>query len=320
MTQKLAITTSVLLLGFGSAVFAQIFPARPIRLLIGFPPGGGGDVVGRALGQKLTESRGQSIVVENRGGANGAIASELLVRAAPDGHTLMLNTVGHSTNPSLLKLNFDSVRDFSFISQVAESQNLLVSHPSFPARNVRELIALSKQHPGAITYGTQGVGASGHLSGELFQLMAGVKWVHVPYKGGSLALIDLIAGQISISFGNVPTLIQQVRSGKLRAIAVTGARRSAAVPDIATVAESGVPGFEVSNWFGLSAPAKTPAAIIERLHADTARALKTPELRATLSNAGADPLGTTPEQYTVFIQSEIAKWAKVIKAAGIKGE
>jgi len=242
------------------------------------------------------------------------------VRAAPDGHTLMLNTVGHSTNPSLLKLNFDSVRDFSFISQVAESQNLLVSHPSFPARNVRELIALSKKHPGAITYGTQGVGASGHLSGELFQLMTGVKWVHVPYKGGSLALIDLIAGQISISFGNVPTLIQQVRSGKLRAIAVTGARRSAAVPDIATVAESGVPGFEVSNWFGLSAPAKTPAAIIERLHADTARALKTPELRATLSNAGADPLGTTPEQYTVFIQSEIAKWAKVIKAAGIKGE
>ncbi len=302
------------------AVQAQTFPSKPIRFLVGAPPGGGADFAARALSPKLTESLGQPVVVENRPGANGVVASELLARAAPDGYTIKINTTGDTINPSLMKLSFDLLKDFAFITLVAESQNLLVAHPSFPAANVRALIALSKAQPGAITYGSQGIGASGHLSGELFQLMTGVKWVHVPYKGGALALIDLVGGQISISFGNIPTVIQHVRSAKLRAIAVTGARRTAAAPDIPTVAESGVPKFEVSNWFGVSARAGTPPEAVARLHAEIARALKMPDVRASLTNGGAEPAETTSEQYTAFVQNEFTKWAKVVKAAGIKGE
>jgi tripartite-type tricarboxylate transporter receptor subunit TctC len=219
-----------------------------------------------------------------------------------------------------MKLGFDFLKDFAFVSLVAESQNLLVAHPSFPATNITALIALSKAKPGAITFGSQGIGSSGHLSGELFQLMARVKWVHVPYKGGALALIDLVGGQISISFGNIPTVIEQVRGKKLRAIAVTGAKRTAAAPDIPTVAESGLPGFEVSNWFGVSARAGTPPEVVARLHNEIARALKAPDLRAGLINGGADPSDITTDQYVAFVRSEHDKWAKVVKAAGIKGE
>jgi len=316
---KLALAVCAAFL-LASLTHAQSFPSRPIRLLVGSPPGGGADFIARALSQKLSDGLGQPLVVENRPGANGAIASELLARTTPDGHTLMVNIIGHAINPSVMKLNFDSINDFAFISQVAASQNLLVAHPSFPATNVKALIALSKANPGAITYGSQGVGASGHLSGELFQLMTGVKWVHIPYKGGAPAMSDLMAGHITLSFANIPTVIQQVRAGKLRAIAVTGAQRTAAAPETPTVAESGVPGFEVSNWFGVCAPAKTSAAIVDRVYAEIARALKAPEVRAALNNAGAEPVGSTPEQYTAFIRNETAKWAKVIKAAGIKGE
>ena len=304
----------------GSGVQAQNFPSKSIRFLVGASPGGGADFVARALSPKLTESLGQPVVVENRAGANGAVASELLARAAPDGYTIKVNTTGDTINPSLMKLSFDFPKDFAFIALVAESQNLLVAHPSFPATGVKALIAFSSKRPGAITYGSQGIGSSGHLSGELFQFMTGVKWVHVPYKGGAPALIDLLGGQISLSFGNIPTVIHHVRGGKLRALAMTGAKRSVAAPDIPTVAESGVPGFEVSNWFGVSAPAKTPPEIVARLHAEIARALKSPDVRAGLINAGADPSDITTEQYSAFVQSEFAKWSKVIKAAGIKGE
>lgn len=299
---------------------AQTYPTKAIRLLVGAPPGGGADFVARSLGPKLTESLGQSIVVENRPGANGVVASELLARAAPDGYTIKVMTTGDAINPSLMKLSFDFLKDFAFITLVAESQNMLVAHPSFPAKSAKDLVMLSKKNPGAISYGSQGIGSSGHLSGELFQYMAGVKWVHVPYKGGALALIDLVGGQISISFGNIPTVIQQVRANKLRALAMTGAKRSAAAPDIPTVAESGVPGFAVSNWFGISAPAKTPPEILARLNSEIARALKLQDVRAGLLNSGADPSETSIDQYNAFIQSEFTKWARVIKAAGIKGE
>ena len=304
----------------GNDVRAQSFPSKSIRFLVGAPPGGGADFVARALSPKLSESLGQPVVVENRPGANGVVASELLARAAPDGYTIKVNTTGDTINPSLMKLNFDFPRDFAFITLVAESQNLLVAHPSFPATSVKALIAFSKKHPGAITYGSQGIGSSGHLSGELFQFMTGVRWVHIPYKGGALALIDLVGGQISLSFGNIPTVIEHVRGGKLRALATTGAKRTSAASDVPTVAESGVPGFEVSNWFGVSAPARTPAEIVARLHAEIVRALKSPEVRAGLIHAGADPSDITTEQYTAFIQNEFTKWNKVIKAAGIKGE
>jgi tripartite-type tricarboxylate transporter receptor subunit TctC len=310
----------VLLVGAAPHALSQTYPAKPIRFIVGFPPGGTNDIVARVLAPKLSEFVGQQVVVENRGGANTAIASEMFVRMPPDGYTIMLNAPGHATNPALLKLNFDSIRDFAFITLAAESQNLLVVHPSFPPRTVKELIALSKKHPGDINYGSSGIGTTVHLSAELFQYMTGTKWVHVAYKGGGPGLIALLSGEVSLYFGNVPSVIRQARDGKLRAVATTGAKRTPAAPDIPTVAESGVPGYEVSTFYGVSAPAKTPRPIIDRLHSELVRALNSPDLRERLQGLGADPVGNTPEQYTAFMQNEIAKWSKVIKAAGIKGE
>ena len=273
------------------------------------------------LAPKMSEYLGQQVVVENRGGANTAIASAMFVRTPPDGYTIMLNAPGHATNPSLLKLDFDSMKDFAFITNAAESQNLVVVHPSFPPRSVKELIAFSKRHPpGSINYGSSGTGTTVHLSAELFQFMTGVKWLHIPYKGGGPAVIDLLAGQHVLYFGNVPTVILHARSGKLVALATTGAKRTPAAPDVPTVAEAGVPGYEVSTFYGVSAPAKTPRPIIDRLHAEIVRALNSPDLKSRLQDLGADPVGNTPEQYTAFMQNEITKWAKVIKAAGIKGD
>ncbi len=308
-------------LAMGTALaMAQSYPNKPIRFLVGFVAGGTNDIVARALAQKLTETLGQSVVVENRGGANTAIATEAAARAAPDGYTILLNAPGHATNPALMKLAFDPVNDFAFISLVAEAQNIVVMHPSFPPRSVQELIALSKKRPGQINFASSGTGTTVHLSAELFQHMTGTRWVHIPYKGGGPAVIELMAGQTQIMFANMPTAIQYVRDGRLRALAVTGARRAPAAPTLPTVAESGVPGYEVTAWYGVSAPAKTPRAIVDRLHAEIVRAVNSPDLRERLTTQGADPIHLTPEQYTVFIQNEIAKWAKVIKAAGIKGE
>ncbi|MGQ0749618.1 MAG: Bug family tripartite tricarboxylate transporter substrate binding protein [Betaproteobacteria bacterium] len=304
----------------GAHVSAQTYPAKPIRFLVGFPPGGTNDIVARIIGPKLSEYFGQQVVVENRGGANTAIASELMARAAPDGYTIMLNGPGHATNPSMIKLNFDSIKDFAFITLIAESQNLLVVHPSLPARNVKELIALSKKRPGDINYGSSGVGTTVHLSAELFKYMTGINWVHIPYKGGGPGLVALLSGEVSLYFGNVPTVIRQARAGKLRALATTGPKRTPAAPDIPTVAEAGVPGYEVTTFYGLSAPAKTPKPILDRLHAEVVRALKSSDVREKLQGLGADPVGNTQAQYAAFMENEIAKWAKVIKAAGIKAE
>jgi tripartite-type tricarboxylate transporter receptor subunit TctC len=296
------------------------YPTKPIRFLVGFPPGGTNDIVARVVAPKLAEGLGQQVVVENRGGANTAIASELMARAAPDGYTIMLNGPGHATNPSLIKLNFDSIKDFAFITLIAESQNLLVVHPSLPAKSVKELVALSKKRPGEINYGSSGVGTTVHLSAELFQYLTGIKWVHVPYRGGGPGLVALLSGEVSLYFGNVPTVIRQARAGKLRAIATTGPKRTPVAPDIPTVAESGVPGYEVTTFYGMSAPARTPRAVLDRLHSETVRVLNAEDVRERLRGLGADPVGNTQEQYTAFIQNEIAKWGKVIKAAGIKAE
>jgi len=320
MAVMASVASAVLLLSLTAPAVAQPYPGKPIRFLVGFAPGGTNDIIARMLAQKLTENMGQSVVVENRAGANTAIATELAARAAPDGYTILLTAPGHATNAALMKLPFDPIRDFAFISLAVESQNLLVVHPSFPPKNVQELIAFSKKHPGEINYASSGTGTTVHLSAELFQFMTGAKWVHVPYKGGGPAAIELLAGQTSLMFGNLPTVIQYARSGKLRALAVTGTKRSPAVPDIPTVAENGIPGYDVTNWFGVSAPAKTPRAIVERLNSEIVRALNSPDLRERLTSQGGDPVGNTPEQFTAFVQNEIAKWAKVIKAAGIKGE
>jgi tripartite-type tricarboxylate transporter receptor subunit TctC len=327
MTTRAPITVFAvaILIGAAGGTWAQgqaagAYPTRPIRLLVGFPPGGSNDIVARVLAPRLAENLGQQVVVDNRGGANTAIASELLARAAPDGYTLMINAPGHVTNPALIKLNFDPMRDFAFISQIGEAANLLVVHPSFPPKSVKELIAFSKKRPGEVNYGSSGIGTSVHLSAELFQYLTGVKWVHVPYKGGGPGLVALLSGEVSLYFGNLPTVIRQARAGRLRALAVTGSKRAAAAPDIPTVGESGVPGYEVATFWGLSAPARTPPAILERLYRETVRAVKSPDVRERLEGLGAEIIGSTPEQYAAFIRREIAKWDKVIKAAGIKSE
>jgi tripartite-type tricarboxylate transporter receptor subunit TctC len=307
--------------GAQAAEPAANYPSRPIRFIVGFPPGGTNDIIARLLGQKLSENIGHSVIVDNRGGANTAIASEYFVRnAAPDGYTIMQVAPGHATNPSMMKINFDPIRDFQFVTVAAESQNLLVLHPSFPPKNVKELIAISKKRPGDINYGSSGIGTTVHLSAELFQYMTGVKWLHVPYKGAGPAMIEFFSGTFVLYFGNVPSVINHHRSGKLRGIAVTGAKRSVAAPDIPTVAESGVPGFEVTTWYGFAAPAKAPRAIVDKLHAELARVINAPDMKEKLLAQGAEPVANTPEQATAQVEREIAKWSKVIKAAGIKAQ
>ena len=309
-------------LGIAAQALAQLpqgFPARPIRMIVGFPPGGTNDIIGRLLGQKLAEQIGQGVVVENRAGANTAIASEMFVRtAAPDGYTLLQVAPGHATNPAMMNLKFDPIKDFQFVTVAAESQNLLVLHPSFPPRSVKEVIAISKQRPGDINYGSSGIGTTVHLSAELFQYMTGVKWVHIPYKGAGPAMIDFFSGTFVLYFGNVPSVIQHARSGKLRGIAVTGAKRSMAAPDVPTVAESGVPGFEVTTWYGFALPVKTPRAIVDWFNKELVRAIKSPDMNEKLKNQGAEPVANTPEEATARVEREIAKWTKVIRAAGIK--
>ena len=299
---------------------SQTYPTKPVRFIVGFAPGGTNDFVARALAPNLSELLGQQVVVENRGGGNGMIATESLMRAPPDGYTLLMTNPGHVTNPFLTKVNYDPFKDFAHISLLAESVNLLVVHPSLPVRNVKELIALSKRRPGELIYGSSGVGTTVHLSAELFQSMIGAKWVHVPYRGGALAVTDMLSGQLQLYFGNLPMWIEYARSGKLRALAVTGGKRSASAPDIPTIAEAGLPGYEVSTWYGMSAPGATPRAIVERLNQVVLQALKTPDVRERLIRAGADPAGNSPEQYTAFLQNESAKWGKLIKSAGIKAE
>lgn len=296
------------------------YPSKPIRFVIGFPPGGSNDIVARVLAPKLSENLGQQVVVDNRGGANTAIATELVANAPPDGYTILMNAPGHSTNPALIKLNFDSINDFAFITLLGKAPNLLSVHPSFPPKTVKELIALSKRRPGEVNYGSSGIGTSVHLSAELFQYMTGIKWTHVAYRGGGPGLVALLAGEVSLYFGNLPTMIRQVRAGKLRGVAVSSVKRALAAPQYPTIAESGVPGYEVSTWWGIAAPAKTPPAILDRLHKEIVRALHSPVVSERLRTLGAETVGNSPTQYTAYIRDEIAKWDKVIKAAGIKAQ
>ena len=318
--------TSVVLLGlmtlaaFPVTATAQTdYPNRPIRFIIGFPPGGSNNIVARAIAPKLSELLGQQVVVDNRGGANTSIATALAAQSEPDGYTILMNAPGHTTNPWLIKnLSYDSLKDFDFITQLGRASNLLATHPSFPPRSVKELIAYSKANPGKVNFGSSGTGTSVHLSAELFRYMTGLDWVHVPYKGGGPGLVALLAGEVSLYFGNVPTVIRHVRTGKLNGLATTGPERSPGAPDLPTIAESGVPGYEALTFWGLSAPAGTPPPILDRLHKETINTLKDPQVRKLLENLGAEVLGTSPEAYEKFIRSEIEKWGKVIKAAGLK--
>ncbi|MBI3068345.1 MAG: tripartite tricarboxylate transporter substrate binding protein [Betaproteobacteria bacterium] len=300
---------------------AQTYPSRPIRWIVPFPPGGAADIVSRAIGQKLGERWGQQIVIDNRPGAGGSLGTEIAARATPDGYTVIVVPATFTTYPSLYrKLAYDPVRDFAPVTLVSSSALILVVHPAVAAKSVHELIALAKARPGQLNYASSGIGASAHLAAELFKSMVGVSIVHVPYKGQPPAMIDLISGQIHMMFPNVPVALPHVKAGKLRALAVTTLKRAASLPELPTMADSGLAGFEVNQWTGLVAPAGAPKSIIAKLHGEVVRALQQPDVHRTLSNHGFEPVGNTPQEFAAYIKAEIAKWGKVIKEAGIRAE
>jgi tripartite-type tricarboxylate transporter receptor subunit TctC len=301
-----------------SGAYAADYPNKPIRLVVPFAAGGTTDFLARAIAQDLGTSMGTTVVVDNRPGAGGNIGSDLVARSEPDGYTLLLGTVGtHAINASLYKkMPYDTVKDFAPISLVASVPNILVVHPSVPAKSVKELIALAKAKPGTLAFASSGNGSSIHLSGELFKSMAEVDMFHVPYKGSGPALTDLVGGQVQLMFDNMPSSFPHVKAGRLRALAVTSAKRSPAAPDVPTIAESGVPGYEAVAWFGILAPAGTPPEIVKKLNTEIAKTLKSPEVTKRLASQGAEPVSNTPEQFAAYIKSEMAKWAKVVKASG----
>jgi tripartite-type tricarboxylate transporter receptor subunit TctC len=297
---------------------AQSFPTKPITMVVPFPAGGTTDILARILGDSMSRDLGQSVVVENRGGAGGNIGTQLAARATPDGHTLLMGTVGtHAINASLYKkLPYDPVKDFQPLTRVAMVPNLLVAHPSRPYKTVQELIAYAKANPGKVNYASSGNGSSIHLSGEMFESLAKVDMTHVPYKGSAPAVSDLIGGQTDIMFDNMPSALPHVKGGKLRPLAVTTAKRSPELPDVPTIAEAGVTGYEATSWFGMFAPAGTPPAVMTRLHASILKALNDPEVKKKIAEQGAEPYAEKPQDFAAFIQKESAKWAQVVKASG----
>lgn len=309
------------LLSTGMPAAAQDFPARPMRMILGFAPGGSTDLVARVLAQKMSATWNQQVVVDNRPGANGMIGADLVAKATPDGHTLLLSSIGPmAINASLYKMPYDIVKDFAPVTYTGNVTNLLVVHPSVAAANIKELVALAKAQPGKLTFGSSGSGGAPHMAVELFKILAKVDVVHVPYKGGGPAMADLVGGQISGSFASMPSSIPFVRTGKLRALAVTAPKRSPAAPEVPTVSESGIPGFSVLDWQGMFTTAKTPAAVVGKLNAEIRRALTLPDVIEKLGTAGVEIQTTSPEEWGRFVQSEIDKWAKVVKTAGIKLE
>jgi len=301
---------------------AQEYPTKPIRLVITYPPGGNTDLVGRALALKLGEFMGQQVVVDNRGGAGGVLGSMITAQSAPDGYTIMLGTsAGMVINPLLSrKLTYDPVRDFAPVSMVVIVPQLLVINPQLPVKNVRELIAFAKAKPGYLNAGSSGVGTPNHFGTELLKWLAGVDIVHVPYKGGAPALTDLLGGQIQMAFSSVPAVLPHIKAGRLVALGVGSAKRSPALPNIPTIAEAGVPGYEYTTWYGVFAPAKTPRTLIARLNAEIVKAMETPDIKDRFTALGGDPDPGTPEELRAYMANESAKWAKIIKAANIRVE
>lgn len=308
---------------FSAAPFThaqQPYPSKPIHFVVPYPAGGPLDTVARLLGQKVGESLRQPVIVENKPGAGGNIGAETVAKSAPDGYTILMGAVAtHAINPTLYAhIPFDAERDFAPITQVASTPNVLVVNPSLPVSNVREFIAYAKAHPGQLNFGSGSTGSAGHLAGELFDTLAGVKMVHVPYKGAGPAMQDLIAGQIQLMFDNLASSLGQIRAGKVKALAVTTAKRTPLAPELPTIAESGLPGFDINTWFGAFAPAGTPRAIVDKLHGEFVKALNAPDVRAKMLALGADPVGNTPEEFAAYIKSEAQKYAKLVKQSGAK--
>jgi tripartite-type tricarboxylate transporter receptor subunit TctC len=311
---------AILLLLASSLAMAQSYPSRPVRLVVGFPPGGGTDINARLLAPKLSEYLAQQFVVENRPGATTNIASDLVAKSAPDGHTLLFTTSALAINMSLYKnLTFDALRDFAPISVFAESPNLLVAHQSAGA-SVKELLAQAKAKPGAMNYSSAGSGTTQHLAGELFKARTGTYIVHIPYKGTAASLTAVIAGEVHFSFANVPAILGHIRSGRLRALAVLAPKRSDLMPEVPTMKEAGVEGVEVPVWYALLAPAATPREIVKILGDATVRAARSPDLRQKLVDQGAEPVGSTPEEFTKLLREEVGRWAEVVKLSGAKAE
>jgi tripartite-type tricarboxylate transporter receptor subunit TctC len=297
---------------------AQDYPARPLRLIVPFAPGGGTDILARLLGQKLTETMGQQVIVDNRPGAGGNIGTELAARATPDAYTLIMVSASYAVNAAVYKLSFDPARDLAPVIQVASVPFALLAHRSVPVSNVKEMLALAKAQPGKLTYASSGNGSSPHLAGELLGMMTGTRMVHVPYKGGAPALNDLLGGQVQLLFITVVAALPHIESGKVKALGIGSPKRSPALPSVPTIAESGVPGYDVTNWFGILVPGAVPAALISRLNSEIGRQLTAPDVRSRLASQGADPAGGTAQDFGRLIRDDIAKYQRIVKAAAIK--
>ena len=321
----LALCAALLVAGMAQAQPAQqaasAYPLRPIRLIVPFAPGGSNDIMARLIGQKFGEAFGQQVVIDNRAGASGLIGTDLAAKAPPDGYTLLMMSLTLAVNPSLFrKLPYDTEKDLLPVTLVASAPLMLVVHPSLPAKSVKELIAHAKANPGKLNFGSGGPGTTPHLAGEMLKTMAGLQMTHVPYKGGGPALADLVGGQIQLMLENIPSTLPFVKGEKLRALGVTGLKRSALVPDLPTLDEAGLKGYEIVGWNGLFVPAGTPRAIVTRLHGETVKALAQPDMKARLATLGAEGVGSTPEEFKAFVKAEIGKWARVVKQAGLKAE
>jgi tripartite-type tricarboxylate transporter receptor subunit TctC len=305
-----------------SIAWAQNYPTKPVRIVVPFAPGGTTDILARLVGQRLSDALRQPVVIDNRPGANGALGTEFVAKSPPDGHTIVMGYLGaFAIGPSLYaKLPYDPIRDFAPITLVASTTQALVIHPSLPARSTRELIALAKRQPGQISYASAGIGAPSHLAGELFKMMAGIDLVHVPYKGSGAAMNDLLGGHVAMSFGGLAAAMTQVKAQRLRVLGVAGAARSPAMPQVPTIAESGLPGYDVASWFGLLAPAATPREVVGRLNNEVVKILRTDEVRERLAADGAEVVANKPEEFAAYIKAELGKWGRVIKAAGIRAE
>ncbi len=302
-----------------SAVYAQSnYPAKPMRMVISLAPGGGVDTSGRMLGQRFTDAWGQTVVSENRPGAGGTIATELVARAAPDGYTLLMTSAGHAITPAMYKLSFDPIKDFAPISLFVLSPSVLVVHPSVPVKTVKELVAFSRARPKEILFSSSGNGSGQHLAMELLNRMAGIELVHVPYKGTAPSITDIVGGRISVTAASSISTLPHVRTGRLRALAVCAAKRSTSVPDLPTVAEAGIPGFAVDQWYALFAPAGTPRDIVMKLQGEIAKMVADAPTRERLLSMGLDPVGSAPDEFAAYVKSETVKWGKLVREAGIK--
>jgi tripartite-type tricarboxylate transporter receptor subunit TctC len=305
----------------GTAHAQEPYPSKPLRLILPFPPGGGTDILGRLLAERLAANLGQPVVTENRGGAGGNVGAEAAARSAPDGYTIVLVAPSLAISPTLYsKLNYDPLKDFAPIALVASVPNVMITHPSVPANNLQEFIALAKSKPGGMNFGSGGSGTSNHLAGELLNLTAGIKLVHVPYKGVNLAMNGVLAGEVHLAFIGIPVPAPHIKAGRLRALAVLARERSPIVPDVPTAAEAGLGNFDVTTWYGILAPAGTPRPIVLRLNAELVKVMRDAEMKERLATMATDPLTSTPEEFGAYIQAEIAKWGDVIRKAGLRAD